>query len=244
MAAPGRPAVSPYSGAASALFPWTLAKAFLSSPAALLESIKERIGRLGKYHTAAQEREIEALLRLEALARKADDTNSGKYARLLSYLRQIGVGPNSPERVVIFAERVATLKWLREHLQADLKLTDKQAVVLHGGLTDAEQQDIVDSFKQVSSPIRVLVTGDLASEGVNLHAQCHELIHYDIPWSPDPDRAAQRPHRPLRAAEAAADHDAAAQPRRPRRSPVTCGCSAASSRRSTRRTPRSATSRR
>ena len=75
---------SPYSGSASGLFPWTLAKAFLSSPAALLESIKERIGRLGKYHTAAQEREIEALLRLEALARKADDTNSGKYARLLA----------------------------------------------------------------------------------------------------------------------------------------------------------------
>jgi superfamily II DNA or RNA helicase len=174
---------SPYSGSASALFPWTLAKAFLSSPAALLESIKERIGRLGKYHTAAQEREIEALLRLEALARKADDTSSGKYARLLDYLRKIGVGPNSPERVVIFAERVATLKWLREHLQADLKLTDKQSVVLHGGLPDTEQQDIVDSFKQVSSPIRVLITGDLASEGVNLHSQCHELIHYDIPWS-------------------------------------------------------------
>ena len=204
---------SPYSGSASALFPWTLAKAFLSSPAALLESIKERIGRLGKYHTAAQEREIEALLRLEALARKADDTNSGKYARLLSYLRKIGIGPNSPERVVIFAERVATLKWLREHLQADLKLTDKQAVVLHGGLPDTEQQDIVDGFKQVSSPIRVLITGDLASEGVNLHSQCHELDSLRHPVVPDPDRAAQRPHRPVRAAEAAADHDAAAQPR-------------------------------
>jgi superfamily II DNA or RNA helicase len=113
-------ASSPYSGSASALFPWTLAKAFLSSPAALLESIKERIGRLGKHPTAAQEQEIKALLRLEALARKADDTSSGKYAKLLSYLRQIGIGPNSPERVVIFAERVQTLKWLQAHLQADL----------------------------------------------------------------------------------------------------------------------------
>ena len=175
---------SPYSGAASALFPWTLAKAFLSSPAALLESVKERIGRLGKHqHTAAQERELEALLRLEALARKADDTSSGKYAALLDYLRTIGVGPGSPERVVIFAERVATLKWLREHLQTDLKLTGRQAVVLHGGLTDIEQQEIVGEFKKASSPVRVLITGDLASEGVNLHAQCHELIHYDIPWS-------------------------------------------------------------
>ena len=56
-------------------------------------------------------------------------------------------------------------------------------MILHGGLTDEEQQDVVESFKQASSPIRVLVTGDVASEGVNLHTQCHELIHFDIPWS-------------------------------------------------------------
>jgi superfamily II DNA or RNA helicase len=174
---------SPYSGSAATLFPWTLAKAFLSSPAALLESIKERIGRLDKHPAAGQEREIEALLRLEALARKADDTSSGKYTRLLAYLHQLSVGPDSPIRVVIFAERVRTLKWLREHLEADLRLGSKQAVILHGGLTDQEQQDIVESFKKTSSPIRVLITGDLASEGVNLHEQCYELIHYDIPWS-------------------------------------------------------------
>ena len=29
----------------------------------------------------------------------------------------------------------------------------------------------------------MLVTGDVASEGVNLHQQCHHLIHFDIPWS-------------------------------------------------------------
>ena len=55
--------------------------------------------------------------------------------------------------------------------------------MLHGGLSDVEQQEIVDNFKLETSPIRVLVTGDVASEGVNLHAQCHHLIHYDIPWS-------------------------------------------------------------
>jgi len=174
---------SPYSGSAATLFPWILAKAFLSSPAALLDSIKERIGRLDKHPTADQEREIEALLRLESLARKADGTSSGKYTQLLAYLRQLGVGPDSTMRVVIFAERVRTLKWLQGHLQADLKLGPRQAVILHGGLTDQEQQDVVESFKKTSSPIRVLITGDLASEGVNLHEQCHELIHYDIPWS-------------------------------------------------------------
>ena len=173
---------SPYSGS-TALFPWTLAKAFLSSPAALSESIKERIGRIGRVPTAAQQREIDALTRLAALAADADDSDSGKYTQLLAYLRKLGVGPNSDTRVVIFAERVRTLKWLRGHLQSDLKLNDKQVVILHGGLTDTEQQTVVDDFKQTSSPVRVLITGDLASEGVNLHAQCHELIHFDIPWS-------------------------------------------------------------
>ncbi|MGO1239934.1 MAG: helicase-related protein, partial [Cellulosimicrobium funkei] len=42
---------------------------------------------------------------------------------------------------------------------------------------------IVESFKLASSPIRVLVTGDVASEGVNLHSHCHHLVHYDIQWS-------------------------------------------------------------
>jgi superfamily II DNA or RNA helicase len=174
---------SPYSGSAATLFPWILAKAFLSSPAALLESIKERIGRLDKHPTADQEREIEALLWLESLARKADDTSSGKYTQLLAYLRQLGIGPDNTMRAVIFAERVRTLRWLQGHLRADLKLGPQQAVILHGGLSDQEQQDVVESFKKTSSPIRVLITGDLASEGVNLHEQCHELIHYDIPWS-------------------------------------------------------------
>jgi ERCC4-related helicase len=174
---------SPYSGSTTALFPWTLAKAFLSSPAALIESVDERIRRIGKTPTVAQQREIEALRELAALAHKADDTSSAKYSRLLAYLRRLGVGPGSPVRVVIFAERVRTLKWLQSHLQEDLKLDKRQAVILHGGLTDTEQQTVVDNFKQASSSIRVLITGDLASEGVNLHSQCHQLIHYDIPWS-------------------------------------------------------------
>ncbi len=84
---------------------------------------------------------------------------------------------------MVFAERVATLRWLRTTLPAALKLKPENIAMLHGGLSDVEQQEIVDSFKLATSPIRVLVTGDVASEGVNLHAQCHHLIHYDIPWS-------------------------------------------------------------
>lgn len=174
---------SPYSGDNKGLFPWTLAKAFLSSPAALRETVGERIRRLGADAAGAQAVERDALERLGALAHEAEQTGSAKYDRLVEYFREIGVGPNGVERAVVFSERVPTLKWLRAKLQKDLKLRAEQIEVLHGGLNDQDQQRIVESFKQSSSPIRVLVTGDVASEGVNLHSQCHELIHFDIPWS-------------------------------------------------------------
>ena len=86
-------------------------------------------------------------------------------------------------RAVVFAERIATLGWLQESLCRDLGFSTEEVRILHGGLSDQEQQGLVESFKQESSPIRVLVTGDVASEGVNLHLQCHHLVHFDIPWS-------------------------------------------------------------
>ncbi|WP_051025413.1 helicase-related protein [Nocardia aobensis] len=177
---------SPYSGETKALFPWTLAKAFLSSPAALGESINQRRNKLrekGGPHTPEQRAELEALNRLADLNDKAFTESAGKQAALVDRLREIGVGPKSGTRAVVFAERVATLKWLTDLLPTALGLKPEAVAMLHGGLSDVEQQQIVDSFKLETSPIRVLVTGDVASEGVNLHAQCHHLIHYDIPWS-------------------------------------------------------------
>ncbi|MBN9798206.1 helicase [Pseudonocardia sp. UM4_GMWB1] len=170
---------SPYSGKNSALFPWTLAKAFLSSPAALQESIKERTNRLGP--DADVERA--ALQRLMDLTEDALAQPSAKYTALVEHLKSTGVGKNSPKRAVVFAERVKTLRWLAEKLPKDLGLPADAVEIMHGGLADDEQQRVVREFKQESAKVRILVTGDVASEGVNLHAQCHELVHYDIPWS-------------------------------------------------------------
>src|SRR5699024_4356999 len=127
------------------------------------------------------ERERQALTRLADLAQQSLHQPSAKYEALLQYLREIDVGPGKPGRAVVFSERVPTLHWLREGLIQDMKFKPEQVAVLHGGMSDVEQQAVVESFKLASSPIRVLVTGDLASEGVNLHAQCHHLLHYDIP---------------------------------------------------------------
>lgn len=178
---------APTTGRGSQLFPWTLAKSFLSSPLALHETIETRLKNLAAQPEDATAGERSALERLRDLNAECmpegQSPKSGKYRALVRQLTEQGVSPKSTERAVIFAERVPTLNWLRTHLMKDLKLKENQVAVMHGGLTDTEQQALVESFKQASSPIRVLVTGDVASEGVNLHRQCHELIHYDIPWS-------------------------------------------------------------
>ncbi|WP_270887105.1 helicase-related protein [Pedococcus sp. 5OH_020] len=172
---------SPHSGGAS-LFPWTLAKAFLSSPPALLETCRQRIAKLSD--TLPDEAiEIEALQRLWSLADKAATAEGGKYGALLEHLTSIGVGKGKPTRAVVFAERIATLDWLADQLREDLDLPTDAVRILHGGLTDQEQQAIVEEFKQHGAAVRILVTGDVASEGVNLHLQCHQLVHFDIPWS-------------------------------------------------------------
>ena len=173
---------SPYSGDTKALFPWTLAKAFLSSPAALGESINQRKKKLDQ-NDKSQKTELDGLHILDELNKEALAQQAGKFAGLVKRLKDIGVGKGSPTRAVVFGERIATLAWLRDHLPKATGLSPDNIAMLHGGLSDVEQQEIVDSFKLETSPIRVLVTGDVASEGVNLHAQCHHLIHYDIPWS-------------------------------------------------------------
>ena len=161
------------------LFPWTLVKAFLSSPAALGETIENRLKRVPQIDT----KQREALERLQALNAKVTRQNSNKYAALVNYLQEISVGKGKKTRAVVFSERVATLHWLKENLTKDLKMPAGSVEVMHGGLSDEEQMRLVDEFKREDSKLRILVTGDVASEGVNLHTLCHNLVHYDIPWS-------------------------------------------------------------
>ncbi|MFI0037929.1 helicase-related protein [Streptomyces mutabilis] len=171
------------------LFPYTLLKSFLSSHAALRATVSARIKTLEKKDdpqgTAA---ELAALHRLSELAADLTEADSAKFAALVRQLREeIGVGPGSDERVVVFSERVQTLEWLAEVLPAALGFKGRAARdcvrIMHGGLSDEQQMACVEEFGLADTPVRVLVTGDVASEGVNLHRQCHQLVHYDVPWS-------------------------------------------------------------
>ncbi|TGB18480.1 helicase [Streptomyces palmae] len=210
---PGQPSVSRHQ-----LVPYQLLKSFLSSHKALLETVRTRLATLegqlaaesaksgrrtagpvdAAAREAARQAERAALLDLRKAAEQIQDEDSAKLAALLDELRAMGVGPGSETRVVVFSERIPTLKWLAEAVPAALGFQrgagpDENkpwlafggvVQVMHGEATgDEEQQAIVEKFGLRDDPVRILFTGDVASEGVNLHQQCHRLIHFDLPWS-------------------------------------------------------------
>jgi superfamily II DNA or RNA helicase len=173
---------------AGELFKTTLEKALFSSPAACLETIRNRVNRLGKSEDSAWDEDIEALEELSRCVEKITPEHFNKYRGLLELIRDSRqgmdwTGKGTRDRLVIFTERIETLRFLKKHLTADLGLQEKQVEMLHGALSDIEQQRIVEDFGKEEAPVRLLIASDVASEGINLHFLCHRMIHFDIPWS-------------------------------------------------------------
>ncbi|NMF86943.1 DEAD/DEAH box helicase [Aromatoleum petrolei] len=167
-------------------------KALFSSPAAALESTRKRITLLqGKSSPTPEEAtEVDCLRHFEdtltPLATDPTAEHFSKYQRLKQHLKSSEFGwqlNDAADRLVIFSERIETLRWLRAHLTDDLKLKANQIEVLHGQMADTEQQELVERFGRLDDPLRILLCSDVASEGLNLHFFCHRLVHFDLPWS-------------------------------------------------------------
>ena len=168
------------------LFKTSLEKSLFSSTAACIKSVEGRINRLEKKYSAEEMPDIAKLKEFKAALELIKPQDFSRYTTLLKILRDPEYAWNpqkSDDRLVIFTERIETMKYLAENLKKDLKLSGNQVEVMHGGMSDKELQRIVDEFGRVESPIRVIVASDVASEGINLHYLSHRLIHFDIPWS-------------------------------------------------------------
>ena len=173
------------------LFLVTLEKALFSSPAACLETARERISRCIRRVDQGEggsgvATEVASLETLAAVLERITADRYAKYQALLAVIRgDFGWRGDDPtDRLVIFTERIPTLNWLKPHLVRDLGLTDLGRIaILHGGLSDTEQQRVVEDFGNSQRAVRLLLCSDIASEGINLHHQCHRLIHFDLPWS-------------------------------------------------------------
>lgn len=168
------------------LFKTSLEKAIFSSPAACVKTIDNRLKRLADTDPMDATGDAAQLSELKDALSLIEPTGFTRYQGLLNLLHDEAYGwdpTDTDDRIVVFAERIETMKWVRDHLREDLGLSEAQVVSMDGGMTDMEQQEIVEEFAKESSPIRILVASDVASEGINLHYRSHRLIHFDTPWS-------------------------------------------------------------
>lgn len=175
-------------GGRGVLFRTLLLKSLLSSPAALAQTLDARTKRIERRLESTTTPELEAALRrdLDQLSRlralvPADDAGS-KAQALDRLLAELEVHPRSENRVVIFAERLETLRTLHDRLRQS-GFSPDQIAIFHGALSDVDQRDLTSRFSAADAPLRVLLASDAAAEGLNLHHECHRLVHYDIPWS-------------------------------------------------------------
>lgn len=173
-------------GAGGHLFKIVLEKALFSSPTACIETVDNRLKGLSgrtdadSLHDALQLRSFR-----DALAGIGEEQFS-RYQGLVALLRSHAYGwdaGNPRDRLVIFTERIETMRWVAQHLRSDFDLDDKTVRTMSGSMSDVEQQDLVTAFGNETDPVRILVASDVAAEGINLHYLCHRLVHFDTPWS-------------------------------------------------------------
>ena len=167
------------------LFKTSLEKSLFSSPAACIKSIDTRLSKLRKKYSDSEIKDINSLEILRDALVKIEPKDFSRYQHLLSLLnnKEYGWTGAKDDRIVIFTERIETMKYLADHLRSDLGLKANAVQEISGGMSDGEQQEIVENFGREESPIRILVASDVASEGLNLHYLSHRMIHFDIPWS-------------------------------------------------------------
>jgi ERCC4-related helicase len=175
-------------GSGDVLFKTTLEKALFSSPAACLETIENRMERLERKNEPAYQHDIQQLEHFAGQLHPIGPGQFSKYQRLLALIQdpQGGFdwdGSDPQDRLVIFSERIETLRFLEEHLRQDLDLPDGAIELLYGGMSDVDQQEVVEDFGKDEADVRLLLASDIAAEGINLHYLCHRLVHFDIPWS-------------------------------------------------------------
>ena len=173
----------------SRLFRIVLEKALFSSPAACLETLERRIQRHRNQLEDETEptdiaHDIEQLTALQKAVEAIDSEAFSRYQLLLSHLRKEGWnGQDSADRLVVFTERIPTLRWLEEQLERDLGLKAAQVTTMSGDMSDVDLNEAKEQFGQGDSKVRLLIASDIAAEGLNLHFQCFRLVHFDLPWS-------------------------------------------------------------
>ncbi|MCP4659487.1 MAG: helicase, partial [bacterium] len=166
------------SGGGRTLLQYGLYKAFLSSPEACRRTVERRLERLRTEAPEAGALEIEQLETLRDALGDLDLERTSRFRLFLRQLRDIGWnGKAESPRVLVFSESRPTQDALAAAVARHFKLAysdrfeDQARQVLgtvHGSHPDVHLMRTVESFGTGSSPLRLLIATDVASEGINL----------------------------------------------------------------------------
>lgn len=117
-----------------------------------------------------------------------DPNEDVRLERLLNLIEQRlreGRTWQDDERLIVFTEYKTTLVYLECRLRAAYpKDPHDRFLVLYGGMSEVEREEIKAAFNDPCHPVRILVATDAASEGANLQETARLLLHFDIPWNP------------------------------------------------------------
>ena len=174
-----------------ALIQYGIYKQFLSSPESCRRTIQKRITKLEDTDPGTPE--LKHLKNIEQQLDGLSIEDSSRFQLLVRQLREMDWdgGATSP-RVLIFTEYRETQDALAAALARTFDLDystrfedqpDQVLATIHGSCPDIHLMKTVEAFGTGSKPIRLLLATDVASEGINLHHECHQIIHYDLPWS-------------------------------------------------------------
>jgi superfamily II DNA or RNA helicase len=162
---------------------------------------------------AKVERIVRALLRLgldPAAGTGPVPVEDSRFERLLAWMGEHLLSKGrwlADERVILFTEYVATLDYLAARLKARFPGDAERFAAMSGSMREAERRRLVERFNDPTCPLRVLLTTDVAAEGLNLQSCCRYVFHQDIPWNPSVlEQRVGRVHRTGQTREVRAFH--------------------------------------
>lgn len=143
----------------------------------LQQMVIEQLERLGYDRDIAEDES-----RLSRLTEKSDSKTEALVQWVRDNLFRNGK-LRDDERLIVFTEYKETLNYLRERFILE-GFDENTMRTLYGGMDARAFESVQQDFEDQTSPVRLLLATDAASEGINMQECCRWVIHYDIPWSP------------------------------------------------------------
>ncbi|MBK9373595.1 MAG: hypothetical protein IPN03_07635 [Holophagales bacterium] len=132
-------------------------------------------------------RDRDGLEKLEAALLPVTPARFSRYQRLLQLLRSPAelawTGTDTKDRLVVFTERIETLKLLREQLQRDFGAPATSRSPSSTGRTAPTSTSSASSRTSAAkSPVRLL-SRPTWPPGASTSFLCRKMVHFDTPWS-------------------------------------------------------------